>query len=103
IPKPSGEVTHIGHGGYNLRDTLHWKEVLYAQVQNCVHYLADAHLQTHSSFSKQSLQDLQSVYILVRHIGYAANDHPFLAKYENNWVTADFLRVYLKNKSATAK
>ncbi|KZT04240.1 uncharacterized protein LAESUDRAFT_658145 [Laetiporus sulphureus 93-53] len=97
IPKPNGEVTRIGRGGYNLRDALRWKEALYTQVQNTVHRLADAHLQIHTSFSKQSSQDLQTVYTL------AANDYPFLTKYENNWVVADFLRVYLKNKSASTK
>ncbi|KZT12282.1 uncharacterized protein LAESUDRAFT_641139, partial [Laetiporus sulphureus 93-53] len=97
IPKLNGEVTRIGCGGYNLRDALHWKEALYTQVQNTVHHLADAHLQIHTSFSKQPFQDLQTVYTL------AANDHPFLMKYENNWAVADFLHVYLKNKSASTK
>lgn len=35
IPKPNGEVTRIGRGGYNLREILRWKEPLYNCVQVC--------------------------------------------------------------------
>ncbi|KZT00867.1 uncharacterized protein LAESUDRAFT_637900, partial [Laetiporus sulphureus 93-53] len=85
IPKPNGEVTHIGHGGYNLRDALHWKEALYIK------------------YSRTHFHGLMHCLTISRILCIAANDYPFLTKYENNWVVADFLHVYLKNKSASTK
>ncbi|KZT11551.1 uncharacterized protein LAESUDRAFT_755190 [Laetiporus sulphureus 93-53] len=96
IRKPKGEVTRLSREGYNLRDALGWTEAVYLHVQTAIHKLAGNHL-TPVPFLKQKAVDLQKVYDL------AADTYPILRQYENNWVTSDFLRVFLKNKSAAIK
>ncbi|EIW74267.1 hypothetical protein CONPUDRAFT_160310 [Coniophora puteana RWD-64-598 SS2] len=97
IPKPKGEVTRIGRGGYTLREALAWSSDRYEGVKKYVQQLAEKYLNVHETFNAQKTEDLAKVFAEAKE-AYAELD-----QYEGDWVVSDFLRIYLKNSKARKK
>ena len=51
VPKPPGEVSRVGRGGYTLKDVLEgqhgWEDGLYDQIRVCYSLLCYCHLYCH--------------------------------------------------------
>ncbi|EIW78100.1 hypothetical protein CONPUDRAFT_156110 [Coniophora puteana RWD-64-598 SS2] len=115
IPKPKGEATHIGCGGYTLREALTWSSDQYEGVKKHVQQLTKKHLNVHETFSTQKTEDLAKVFAEVDHFPIinrfladtshlqAKEVYAELDQYEGDWVVSDFLRIYLKNSKARKK
>jgi len=85
IPKPPGEVSHVGHGGYTLKDLLEeqhrWKNGLYDTIrvfathshasiilrpfQERVHSIADNYLDTTITYSSQEKKKIDLICAMV--------------------------------------
>ncbi|KAI0296891.1 hypothetical protein BC826DRAFT_967917 [Russula brevipes] len=121
IPKPSGEVSCIGRGGYALKNVLEqehkWEDGLYQKIREKVCSLADEYLDTSLSYSAQAAKSkdrLAQVCELVRYflsrtdvqlitVGQVSKEFPILLTFDENWVVHDYLRIYLKNSVQKAK
>lgn len=101
IPKPPGEVSRVGRGGYTLKDILEeqhgWINGLYDKIRERVRSMADRYLDTTTGYSSQTKEKVDRICEM------ASEEFPILLKFEGNWVVHDYLRVYLKNSSQKAK
>jgi len=97
MPKPPGQVTEINKGGYSLEEFLRWPDGQYTEVQKFIRSRAEVHLNTRESFCKQKPGHTSKVYEEV------TERFSFMRQYKDDWVTKDYLRMYLKNSSRTAR
>ncbi|EIW81971.1 hypothetical protein CONPUDRAFT_152864 [Coniophora puteana RWD-64-598 SS2] len=97
ISKPKGEVTRLKRDGYNLQDALGWSDDHYADVQRHLQDLATKHLNPTKTFKAQTAEAFSKL------CDEAKKKYPELANYEDDWVAADFLSIYCKNKKARTK
>ncbi|KIM34824.1 hypothetical protein M413DRAFT_32992 [Hebeloma cylindrosporum] len=97
IPKPNGEVSRPGRGGYNLEKALKWERKVFRSFKDYVKVLVDEHLDSSRSFSSQSSHSLK----LVR--TKAAERFAILLNYDNCWPVSDAIRQQLKYSSERAR
>ncbi|KAI0280566.1 hypothetical protein BC826DRAFT_878847, partial [Russula brevipes] len=104
IPKPSGEVSCIGRGGYALKNVLEqehkWEDGLYQKIREKVCSLADEYLDTSLSYSAQAAKSKDR---LAQVCELVSKEFPILLTFDENWVVHDYLRIYLKNSAQKAK
>ncbi|KDQ55329.1 hypothetical protein JAAARDRAFT_195729 [Jaapia argillacea MUCL 33604] len=100
IPKPPGLVGRPGRkGGYTLETVLKWSHTFYESVQTHIHLLADAHLDTHLSYKSQEASKVA----LVCHKVEQNSKFQVLQNYQDSWATQDFIKLYLKRTSVSAR
>ncbi|PPQ82084.1 hypothetical protein CVT25_014355 [Psilocybe cyanescens] len=97
IPKPKGDVSRPGRGGYNLSKALGWNQKTYDSVLSVVTKLAKEKLDTSKSYCGQSKRKVHQLLETVH------KEFSFLKDYEKDWPVHDMLKTYLKNSSQTAR
>ncbi|KAJ3871626.1 hypothetical protein F5051DRAFT_312687, partial [Lentinula edodes] len=90
IPKPRGEVSRPGRGGYNLRVELKWSTDRFDKVKAYIDKLVQAHLDCTEPLTKQLASKVEEVRSM------AVKKFRFLDDYRDHWAVDDFIRCHLK-------
>ncbi|GAW02641.1 hypothetical protein LENED_004307 [Lentinula edodes] len=86
IPKPPGEVSRPGRGGYNLRVVLKWSNGRFLKVKRFIDAAVEDKLDCLQPLTKQSPANVEE----------ALQKFYFLNEYSDNWVIDDFVKCHLK-------
>ncbi|KAJ3897770.1 hypothetical protein F5879DRAFT_995561 [Lentinula edodes] len=86
IPKPPGEVSRPGRGGYNLRAVLEWSNERFLKVKRFIDTTVEDKLDCLQPLTKQSPANVEE----------ALQKFYFLSEYRDNWVIDDFIKCHLK-------
>ncbi|KAG1850426.1 hypothetical protein F4604DRAFT_1934425 [Suillus subluteus] len=97
IPKPPGEPSRLGHGGYTLNKVLDWNPKAYAKFKKSMRHLIEEHLDTTKCASSQNHALLK----VVR--DKAVNAFPDLENYSDFWLLNDMIMMCLKYTSGCAR
>ncbi|KAJ3873305.1 hypothetical protein F5051DRAFT_444375 [Lentinula edodes] len=90
IPKPAGEVSRPGRGGYNLQNALNWPGNRFINIKKFIDKAVEENLDTTKPFTKQLPSKIEEVQTI------ASKKYPCLDDYRDNWVTNDFIKCHLK-------
>ncbi|KAI6117715.1 hypothetical protein EDD16DRAFT_1444116, partial [Pisolithus croceorrhizus] len=94
VPRPHGQLSKPGAGGYSLREVLKWEQPLYHAVQVNVQKIC----QESCDLSKPYHEQPQDIHILIKTI--AQRNFPLLKRYQDAWPAADLATIFLKNMSS---
>ncbi|KAG2084193.1 uncharacterized protein F5147DRAFT_782614 [Suillus discolor] len=117
IPKPAGEPSRPGRGGYTLREALDWSPKAYTKFKNSMHHLIEEHLDTTKCASiRRSVPrydevcldttkcaSSQSPILLKTVCDKAVDAFPDLENYSEFWPVNDMIMMRLKYTSGRAR
>ncbi|KAI6036200.1 hypothetical protein BKA83DRAFT_4024332, partial [Pisolithus microcarpus] len=94
IPRPHGQLSKPGTGGYSLKEALKWEQCLYRAVQVNVQKIC----RESCDLSKPYHEQPQDIRMLIKTV--AQRNFPLLKRYQDAWPAGDFVTIFLKNTSS---
>ncbi|KAI6006261.1 hypothetical protein F5J12DRAFT_721142, partial [Pisolithus orientalis] len=93
VPRPCGQLSKPGAGGYCLREVLKSDQSLYCTVQVNVQKIC----QESCNLSKPYHEQPKDIHMLIKTM--VQHNFPSLKQYQDAWPAADFATIFLKNTS----
>lgn len=97
IPKPQGEPNRPGSTGYNLKQTLNWRDELFSEFQKFTHDQCNEFLDNTKPMARQDASAVKRVCDLVKSM------FSELERYDEDWPTRALIKMRLKAQSEAAK